>query len=187
MPLHKQQSGSTVHKTRFAKSLRRTPLIPGGPRTHHLAILSNIVSTPDPTDSTHQAILVVGYAQMRQAPQRVDPNALQTHLTASSHNSVNVLLRAVTPVPRQHGCTSAVQERTPVVLGLDPDAIEKTMKIAKNFEQYGIDVRITQHEGKDFGDMSKEEVNYYIQSAQKYELTDRIGYLIQSISSGSIF
>ena len=80
-----------------------------------------------------------------------------------------------------------VQERTPVVLGLDPDAIEKTMKIAKNFKQYGIDVRITQHEDKDFGDMTKEEANYYIQSAQKYELTDRIGYLIQSISSGSIF
>ena len=80
-----------------------------------------------------------------------------------------------------------VHERTPVVLGLDPDAMEKTMKIAKNFNQYGIDVRITQHEGKDFGDMTKDEANYYIQSAQKYELTDRIGYLIQSISSGSIF
>ena len=80
-----------------------------------------------------------------------------------------------------------VQEKTPVVLGLDPDAIEKTMKIAKNFKQYSIDVRITQHEGKDFGDMTKDEANYYIQSAQKYELTDRIGYLIQSISSGSIF
>ena len=80
-----------------------------------------------------------------------------------------------------------VQERTPVVLGLDPDAIEKTMKIAKNFKQYGISVRITQHEGEDFGDMTKEEANYYIQSSEKYELTDRIGYLIQSISSGSIF
>ena len=80
-----------------------------------------------------------------------------------------------------------VQEHTPVVLGLDPDAIEKTMKIAKNFKQYGIDVKITQHQDKDFGDMTKEEANYYIQSSQKYELTDRIGYLIQSISSGSIF
>ena len=80
-----------------------------------------------------------------------------------------------------------VQERTPVVLGLDPDAIEKTMKIAKNLKQYGINVRISQHEDKDFGDMTNDEANYYIQSAQKYELTDRIGYLIQSISSGSIF
>ena len=80
-----------------------------------------------------------------------------------------------------------VHERTPVILGLDPDAIEKTMKIAKNLNQYGIDVRITQHKDKDFGDMTKEEANYYIQTAQKYELTDRIGYLIQSISSGSIF
>ena len=74
-----------------------------------------------------------------------------------------------------------------VILGLDQDAIEKTMKIAKNLKQYGIDVKITQHEGKDFGDMTKDEVIYYLQSAKKYELTDRIGYLIESISSGSIF
>ena len=80
-----------------------------------------------------------------------------------------------------------VQEKANVILGLDPDAIEKTMKIAKNLKQYGIDVKITQHEGKDFGEMTKDEVTYYLQSAKKYELTDRIGYLIESISSGSIF
>ena len=61
------------------------------------------------------------------------------------------------------------------------------MKIAKNLAQYDINVKITQHKGKDFGEMTKEEANNYIQSATRYELTDRIGYLIQSISSGSIF
>ena len=80
-----------------------------------------------------------------------------------------------------------VQEQAPVILGLDPDAIDKTMKIAKNFMQFGIDVKITNHKEKDFGAMGKEEANYYIQSAKKYELTDRIGYLIKGISSGSIF
>lgn len=80
-----------------------------------------------------------------------------------------------------------VHEQSEVVMCLDPDAIDKTMKIAKNFKQYGLEVKLSKHTDKDFGDMTKQEANYYIQSAQKYELTDRIGYLIQSISSGSIF
>ena len=80
-----------------------------------------------------------------------------------------------------------VQNKSSIILGLDPDAIKKTMKIAKNLSHYGISVKITQHKNKDFGDMTKEEANYYIQSSEKYELTDRIGYLIKGINSGSIF
>ena len=80
-----------------------------------------------------------------------------------------------------------VHEKSEVIMCLDPDAIDKTMKIAKSFKQYGLDVKISEHRGKDFGDMTKKEANNYIQSSKKYELTDRIGYLIQSISSGSIF
>ena len=80
-----------------------------------------------------------------------------------------------------------VHEKSEVIMCLDPDAIDKTMKIAKSFKQYGLDVKISEHRDKDFGDMTKEVANNYIQSSKKYELTDRIGYLIQSISSGSIF
>ena len=80
-----------------------------------------------------------------------------------------------------------VQYQTPVVLGMDPDAIEKTMKIAKNLVSFGNDVKICNHTSTDFGAMTKEEVKYYIQNSKKYELSDRIGYLIQSINSGSIF
>ena len=80
-----------------------------------------------------------------------------------------------------------VKNNTPVILGMDPDAIEKTMKIAKNLSSFGIDVKICNHEESDFGDMSKEEVKYCIENAKKYDISDRITYLIKNISSGSIF
>ena len=63
----------------------------------------------------------------------------------------------------------------------------QSKQVIKSFKQYGLDVKISEHRDKDFGDMTKEVANNYIQSSKKYELTDRIGYLIQSISSGSIF
>jgi DNA primase len=80
-----------------------------------------------------------------------------------------------------------VNEKTPVTLGLDPDAIEKTMKIAKNLTSFGVDVKICEHIVSDFGDMTKEEAKYYIENAKKYDISDRITYLIKNISSGSIF
>lgn len=80
-----------------------------------------------------------------------------------------------------------VKNNTPVILGMDPDAIQKTMKIAKNLASFGVDVKICDHKEKDFGDMTKEEVKFYIENAKKYEISDRIEYLIKNISSGSIF
>lgn len=80
-----------------------------------------------------------------------------------------------------------VKNKTPVVLGMDPDAMQKTMKIAKNLASFGIEVKICDHKEKDFGDMSREEVKFYIENAKKYEISDRITYLIKNISSGSIF
>lgn len=80
-----------------------------------------------------------------------------------------------------------VQEKSSVVLAFDPDAIHKTEKIAKNFSEYGINVKVTQNKDKDLGDMTKEEAFNYIKSAKKYEISNRLTYLIENISSGSIF
>jgi DNA primase len=80
-----------------------------------------------------------------------------------------------------------VKNNTPVVLGMDPDAIQKTIKMAKNLASFGVDVKICKHKEKDFGDMTKEEVKFYIENSKKYEISDRIEYLIKNISSGSIF
>lgn len=80
-----------------------------------------------------------------------------------------------------------VIEGSEVVLGLDPDAYEKTLKIAENFASFGLKVSICNHQEKDFGDMTTDEVKYWIENAKIYEQTDRMTYLIQSITSGSIF
>ena len=60
--------------------------------------------------------------------------------------------------------------KTPIVLCLDSDAIDK----------------ISQHKGKDFGEMTKLEVEYYIKEAKPYDNVNRISYLIKGIRSGSI-
>jgi len=80
-----------------------------------------------------------------------------------------------------------VVEGSDVVLCLDPDAYEKSLKIAKSLSEYGNKVWISQHKEKDFGDMTKEETKYWIDNAKLYEQTDRMTYLIQSIKSGSMF
>lgn len=80
-----------------------------------------------------------------------------------------------------------VTNKTSVILAFDPDAKEKTLKIAKNLDSYGIDVRITQNFDKDFGDMTRKDAKYHLDNAKQYETTDRMTYLIGDIKSGSMF
>ena len=81
-----------------------------------------------------------------------------------------------------------VMNQTPVILALDPDAKDKEAKIANSLIEYGIDAyTVDQNYEKDFGDMSKDEAKEIISNIKKYEKTDRMIYLIQSIKSGSIF
>lgn len=80
-----------------------------------------------------------------------------------------------------------VENKTPIVLCLDPDAKNKALKIAKLLSEYCVEVRLSQHTDKDFGDMNEKEVQQYIDTAKPFDNTDRIGYLISDICSGSIF
>ena len=59
-----------------------------------------------------------------------------------------------------------VKFRTPVVLCLDPDARKKSMEIAKKLLEYCVPVRISCHSDKDFGDMSREEVENCINTSK---------------------
>ena len=56
-----------------------------------------------------------------------------------------------------------IQNKTPVVLCFDYDAQEKTQKIAKTLYEYCVPVKISQHKEKDFGDMTKKEVEFYLE------------------------
>ena len=79
-----------------------------------------------------------------------------------------------------------VKNKTPVTLCFDPDAREKSLKIAKSLYEYCIDVKLSQHTEKDFGDMSQEEVKYFIETAKQFDNANLVRYLINNISSGSI-
>jgi len=80
-----------------------------------------------------------------------------------------------------------VRHKTPVTLCFDHDALNKTQKIAKALHELCVPVKISYHGNKDFGDMTKEEVHYWIKEAKPYDNVDRISYLIKGISSGSMF
>jgi hypothetical protein len=59
-----------------------------------------------------------------------------------------------------------IQNNTPVLLALDPDAKYKANNIKKLFFKYGIEVRELQYDDeRDVGDMSKEEVKKLSQEA----------------------
>tara|TARA_A100001011_G_scaffold376412_1_gene438970 strand:- start:6741 stop:7700 length:960 start_codon:yes stop_codon:yes gene_type:complete len=84
--------------------------------------------------------------------------------------------------------TKIVRNKTPVTLCLDADALLKTQKISKLLHEYCIDVKISQNKSnKDFSDMTKSEVKYWIDSAKCYDNVNRMTYLINEIKSGSMF
>tara|TARA_R110001583_G_scaffold173853_9_gene327942 strand:+ start:1952 stop:2914 length:963 start_codon:yes stop_codon:yes gene_type:complete len=81
-----------------------------------------------------------------------------------------------------------IKNKTPVILCFDADVIDKTQKIAKALHEYCVPVKISYHNtGKDFGSMTKEEVDYFIKQSKPYDNVNRISYLIKGIRSGSIF
>lgn len=80
-----------------------------------------------------------------------------------------------------------VENKTPIILCLDPDAKDKSIKIAKLLSAYCIPVKLSQHKAVDFGDMSKKQVTHFTNTAKPFEFADAVGYLIKNIASGSIF
>ena len=80
-----------------------------------------------------------------------------------------------------------VRNKTPIILALDPDAKEKEQKIAQKLSEYCIDVKRADNRIKDFGDMTRDEAQSFINSAKHFDVTDRIRYLIRGIKSGSVY
>ena len=80
-----------------------------------------------------------------------------------------------------------VESKTPVVLALDSDMEKKSHEIAKSLYAYGASVRIAELGGnKDVGEMTEEEFQSHMSDAKEWKPTDRLTFLIRTISSGSI-
>lgn len=80
-----------------------------------------------------------------------------------------------------------VRNQTPVVLALDPDAIQKTHKIAAELSSFGVHVKLANiPEDKDVGDMTHEEFVTIRKRAKEWNSDFRLYTMIASIKSGSL-
>ena len=80
-----------------------------------------------------------------------------------------------------------VENKTPVLLALDPDVSHKELKIAESLYEYGIEVRILQNKEKDLGDMTSLEFKNLVSCAKRFDNMERMRYLISGIKSGSMY
>jgi len=75
-----------------------------------------------------------------------------------------------------------VINKTPVVLGLDPDAIKKTMRIAERLYEFCVPVRIIEYNNlNDIGSRSKNEFNDLLNRAKIYNIEYKLKYKLNSI------
>lgn len=80
-----------------------------------------------------------------------------------------------------------IKNQTPVILALDPDAIEKTHKFARNLTSYGIDVKILDVGGfEDVGAMTKDDFIKAKELSAPWTQESRLFHMISKIKSGSI-
>jgi len=81
-----------------------------------------------------------------------------------------------------------IENKTPIILALDKDAQEKEMKIAQNLSNYCVPVKISKkHAFKDLADMTKKEAIISIKESKLFNNMDRVSYLINNITSGSMY
>jgi len=80
-----------------------------------------------------------------------------------------------------------VRNQTPIVLALDPDAIQKTHKIAAELTSFGVSVKLASiPEDKDVGDMTHEEFSSIRKNSKIWNTDSRLFTMIASIKSGSL-
>ena len=81
-----------------------------------------------------------------------------------------------------------VENNTPVLLALDHDIVHKAHKIAHLLFNYGVSVRIMNTSNiEDVGALSHHEFCKRAEEANNYTCDTKIGFLIDSIRSGSVF
>ncbi len=80
-----------------------------------------------------------------------------------------------------------MKKQSRVVVSLDPDLKKKSLKIAKDLYEAGCDVRLCfTPDGKDMGDLSKEENRKMIYLSETFTPLSTLSHKINSIRSGSI-
>ena len=106
-------------------------------------------------------------------------------LVKSTQNSTCLL--GSTLSERHELFKNIVKNCTPVVLALDPDAIEKTQKIAALLSSYSVPVKVAHIDGfEDVGSMPIGAISEVVKNAKEWHTNDRLRSLISTIKSGSL-
>ena len=106
-------------------------------------------------------------------------------LVKSVQNSTCILGSTLTESHRLF--QEIVKHNTPVVLALDPDAKQKTQKIASLLSSFDVNVRVADISPyDDIGDMPLGTVESFISEAKLWSRNDRLRTLISTIRSGSL-
>jgi len=106
-------------------------------------------------------------------------------LVKSTQNSTCVLGSTLTE--RHLLFQKIVKNQTPVVLALDPDAKEKTQKIASLLSSFDVEVKVADIAPyDDIGEMPVGVVQEFIAKAAPWSRNDRLRTLISTIRSGSL-
>ena len=80
-----------------------------------------------------------------------------------------------------------VNSESNITIALDPDLKIKAYDLANNFYKMGCDVKITfAPDGKDLGDLSREEVKNILESAKPIDSLSKLKYKITTIRSSSL-
>ena len=66
-----------------------------------------------------------------------------------------------------------------VILGLDNDAKNKTIKLVKQFQDYGINPKIAIPINNDFGQMTKQETEQQLNNATEFSFQQLINWNLQ--------
>ena len=80
-----------------------------------------------------------------------------------------------------------VRNRTPITLALDPDALQKSQKIAKLLSSFDVPVKVLDiHPYDDVGEMPAGKLKDLLPTASVWSSNDRLLSLISTIKSGSL-
>jgi hypothetical protein len=84
--------------------------------------------------------------------------------------------------------TTIVKHKTPVIMALDYDAIQKSINVMNALSSYGIDVKfVTFNDERDIADLGEASFKNVLKNASKWDYNVSIRKKISQISSGSLF
>jgi predicted RNA-binding Zn-ribbon protein involved in translation (DUF1610 family) len=107
-------------------------------------------------------------------------------LLFAGENAIPMLGSYITPSSRLF--QQIVKHKTPVIMALDQDAIQKSLRVMNSLCEYGIDVKFVRfNDSRDIADLGEEEFQKLLKKAVSWNFNESLMTKISQIASGSLF